>query len=232
MVMAPDASQESPLHTAVSVRVLPLHDLVPDRVYPESQVGVHVDPLASKLGHEEASPLAIANAASVQAWLHTTVFVNTRLVHDIAPDSTYPASHVGTQDVPLTRVSVQLPTAPLTGGRDASHALSLRVHPRSGRVWSLPPVNLAFHAFAFRKIKLDLMILDVSQPTGMVLNASVSRNIICISVTELTSHLDRCWLKASALKNMLVMSVTLEVSQRTNILVEGIGMTRTCWSCP
>jgi len=54
---------------------------------------------------------------------------------------------VGTQDVPLTRVSVQLPTAPLRGGRDASHASSMRVQPL-GSVLSLPPVNLAFHAVA------------------------------------------------------------------------------------
>ena len=46
LVMGFDASHESPLHTAVSVKVPSLHDLEPDRVYPASQVGVHDEPLA------------------------------------------------------------------------------------------------------------------------------------------------------------------------------------------
>jgi hypothetical protein len=74
--------------------------------------------------------------------------VSTRSVHDVTPSSTYPVLHVGTQDVPLTRVSVQLPTAPLRGARDASHASSMRVHPPPGRVSAVPPSNLACHAFA------------------------------------------------------------------------------------
>ena len=63
--MAPDASHELPLHTAVSVRVPALHDLVPDRVYPESQVGAHVVPSARVEVHPEpGAPLAIAPDAS------------------------------------------------------------------------------------------------------------------------------------------------------------------------
>ena len=45
--IGPDASQELPLHTAVSVRVPAVHDLVPERVYPVLQVGVHDEPSAS-----------------------------------------------------------------------------------------------------------------------------------------------------------------------------------------
>ena len=94
-----------------------------------------------------ASTAALSSALVVTSGMHTAS-VSTWSVHDVTPSSTYPGSHVGTQDVPLTRVSVQLPTAPLRGGRDASHALSMRVHPLPGRVSSLPPVNLAFHASA------------------------------------------------------------------------------------
>ena len=94
-----------------------------------------------------ASTAALSSALVVTSGMHTAS-VSTRLAHDVTPSSTYPVLHSGTQDVPLTRVSVQVPTSPLTGGRDASHALSLRVHPPPGRVLSLPPSNLAYHAAA------------------------------------------------------------------------------------
>ena len=72
--------------------------------------------------------------------------------------------------MPLTRVSVQLPTSPLRGGRDASHALSLRVHPhRGGCVGAAREPRI--HALQNKYI-LEIVTLDVSQPTGMVLNAS------------------------------------------------------------
>ena len=41
-----------------------------------------------------------------------------------------------------------------------------------------------------------IVTLDVSQPTGIVLNALASRTCTSICVTELTSHLDRSWLNA------------------------------------
>jgi hypothetical protein len=72
------------------------------------------------------------------------------------------------------RVSVQVPTAPLRGARDASHALSLRVHPLPGRVLLSPPSNLAFHAAAELNIPHESVTLDVSQPTGILLNALAS----------------------------------------------------------
>ena len=64
LVMALDASHESPLHTAVSVKVPSLHDLVPDRVYPASQVGVHDEPLARVEEHSPGAPLVMAPDAS------------------------------------------------------------------------------------------------------------------------------------------------------------------------
>jgi len=149
----------------------------------------HLSPDGTASKH--ASTVAFSSAPSVNGQTHVA-FVSIRLVHVVTPFSTYTASHVGTQDVPLTRVSVQLPTAPLRGGRDASHALSLRVHPPPGRVWSLPPVNLAFHASAELNIPSEFVTLDVSQPSGILLNASALSNMCLMVVTELTSHLDRC----------------------------------------
>ena len=54
--------------------------------------------------------------------------------------------------------------------------------------------------------------MDVSQPTGILLNALAPSNMYAMVVTELTSHLDRCWLNAKALVNIPYMVVTLEVS--------------------
>ena len=68
-----------------------------------------------------ASTAALSSALVVTSGMHTAS-VSTPSVHDVTPSSTNPASHVGTHDWPLTRLSVQVPTAPLTGGRDASHA--------------------------------------------------------------------------------------------------------------
>ena len=84
---APDASHESPLHTAVSVRVPPQHDLDPERVYPALQVGVHVAPSASvavQLGPE--APFDIAIDASHGSGLHTAVSVSVPALHDLVPD--------------------------------------------------------------------------------------------------------------------------------------------------
>ena len=58
----------------------------------------------------------MSSALVVTSRVHTATSVSTRSVHDVTPSSTIPGSHVGTQDAPLTRVSVQVPTAPLRGG--------------------------------------------------------------------------------------------------------------------
>ena len=79
-----------------------------------------------------ASTAALSSALVLTSGTHTASCVSTRSVHDVTPCSTYPGWHSGTQDVPLTRVSVQLPTSPLRGGVDASHASSLRTHAAGG----------------------------------------------------------------------------------------------------
>ena len=83
------------------------------------------------LSPTHASTTAFSSALVVTFRVHTAS-VNTRSVHDAAPVSTNPGLHVGTHDVPLTRVSVQSPTPPLRGGVDASHASSLRTHAAGG----------------------------------------------------------------------------------------------------
>ena len=45
-------------------------------------------------------------------------------VHELVPDTVYPESHVGWHVDPLTRLLVQLPTAPLVGAVDASQDTS------------------------------------------------------------------------------------------------------------
>ena len=53
------------MQTAVSARVPALHDLVPERVYPESQVGLHDVPCASVEVHPEpGAPFVMAPDAS------------------------------------------------------------------------------------------------------------------------------------------------------------------------
>ena len=58
--------------------------------------------------------------------------VSTLSVHDVVPETVYPESHSGWHVEPLTRVSVHVPAAPLVGGEDASHALSLRIQDEGG----------------------------------------------------------------------------------------------------
>ena len=134
------------LQTAVSTTSPFTHVLAPTRAYPVLHDGEHDDLSASDAVQSPKPPFARAAEASQDAPMHS-VLVSTRSVHEVAPDGVKPGSHVGWHVEPLTRVSVQLPTAPLTGGRDASHALSMRVHPLPGRVLSSPS-NLAYHAAA------------------------------------------------------------------------------------
>ena len=87
MATAPEASQELPLHTDVSVRVPALQDLVPERVYPLLQVGVHDDPCASvEVQPDPAAPFDIAPDASHGSGLHTTLSVRAPAVHDLVPE--------------------------------------------------------------------------------------------------------------------------------------------------
>ena len=87
LATAPEASQELPLHTAVSVSVPLEHDLDPDKVYPLLQDGVHDDPSASvEVQPDPAAPFDIAPDASHGSGLHTTVAVRAPAVHDLVPE--------------------------------------------------------------------------------------------------------------------------------------------------
>mmetsp|Transcript_7271 Transcript_7271/g.32021 ORF Transcript_7271/g.32021 Transcript_7271/m.32021 type:complete len:248 (+) Transcript_7271:222-965(+) len=191
-------------HAAVSISSPLMHALLPAMTYPASQVGVQALPLASDAVQSPKPPLAMAPSAPSHAGAgtHVTLLVSTRSVHEYTPpDSTmFVGWHAGTHVEPLISVSVQSPTPPPgSGGVDASHALSLRVHPPPGRVLSVPPVNLAFHASAELNIPSEFVTLDVSQPSGILLNASALSNMCLMVVTELTSHRD-----ISALKDPLL----------------------------
>ena len=71
LAIAPDASHELPLHTAVSVRVPALHDLCPDKVYPVLHVGEHVAPSARvEVQPGPGAPLAMAPDASHELASH------------------------------------------------------------------------------------------------------------------------------------------------------------------
>ena len=63
LVGAVDASHGFAEHVA-AVKVPALHELVPETVYPESQVGWHVKPLARELVHVPTAPLVGATDAS------------------------------------------------------------------------------------------------------------------------------------------------------------------------
>ena len=88
LATAPEASQELPLHTDVSVRVPALQDLVPERVYPLLQIGVHDEPCASVEVQSDpaAAPFDIAPDASHGSGLHTMVSVSVPAVHDLVPE--------------------------------------------------------------------------------------------------------------------------------------------------
>ena len=95
---------------------------------------MHDEPLAKELVQSPTAPFTGSEDASHGFGEHVAL-VSTLSVHDVTPCSAYPGLHVGTHDVPLTRVSVQSPTPPLTGGVDASHASSLRTHAAGGPYW-------------------------------------------------------------------------------------------------
>ena len=87
LATAVDASQELPLHTAVSVRIPAAHDLVPDRVYPVLHVGAHVEPLARVFGQGDALPKLMGSAASLHGSAERlAVSVIAPSLHDRDPD--------------------------------------------------------------------------------------------------------------------------------------------------
>ena len=97
-----------------------LQEDVPDTVYPESQVGWHVEPLARELVQSPTPPFVGAADASHGLGPHVAAVSVPRLQEDV-PDTVYPESHVGWHVDPLARELVQSPTPPFVGAADASH---------------------------------------------------------------------------------------------------------------
>ena len=75
------------LHTAVSVIMPALHDLIPERVYPVLHVGLHDAPCARVELQSFRAPLAMAADASHELPLHTAVSVRVPALHDLVPES-------------------------------------------------------------------------------------------------------------------------------------------------
>ena len=83
---------------------------MPDRVYPESQVGAHVVPSARVDEQAEpGAPLAMAPDASHELALHTAVSVRVPALHDLCPDKVYPVLQVGEQgDIDVSKMQAPL----------------------------------------------------------------------------------------------------------------------------
>jgi hypothetical protein len=98
---------------------------VPDIVYPLLHAGAHVHPLARLDVHVPSAPLVGAVTAHGLA-PHTTVSVSVPVVHVLVPVRVYPLLHVGMHVLPLARLDVHVPSAPLVGAVTA-HGLALHV---------------------------------------------------------------------------------------------------------
>ena len=109
-----------------AVSVPALHELVPDTVYPALHVGWHVDPLARELVQSPTPPFVGAADASHGLGPHVAAVSDPRL-HELVPDTVYPALHVGWHVEPLARELVQSPTPPFVGAADASHGFAEHV---------------------------------------------------------------------------------------------------------
>jgi hypothetical protein len=139
----------------------------------------HLSPDGTASRH--ASTVALSSAPSVNCHSHVASCVSDRSVHDVTPFSTYPAWHVGTQDVPLTRVSVQLPTPPSCGGVDASHAFSLRTHADGGPAFA--PLELVYVFPALVKSLHAAWELSAPQLVYLSFQAAALLNICPKTVT-------------------------------------------------
>jgi hypothetical protein len=93
---------------------------VPDIVYPLLHVGAHALPLARLDVQVPSAPFAGAVTAHGLA-VHPAVSVNVPAAHDRLPVIVYPLLHVGVHVLPLARLDVHVPAAPLVGASDASH---------------------------------------------------------------------------------------------------------------
>ena len=86
-------------HVAV-VKVPRLQELRPDTMYPLSQVGWHVEPLARELVQSPAAPFAGA-ADALHGFAEHVAAVNVPKEQDDVPDTVYPELHVGWHVDPL-----------------------------------------------------------------------------------------------------------------------------------
>ena len=109
--------------------------LVP--LYPASHpVHVHdpvVPPMVPPLMQYKlpSEPSLLGSVETVHKFGEHVALVNTRFKHEDVPETVYPVLHVGWQEDPLTRVSVQAPAAPLRMYA-ALHAFSLRTQADGG----------------------------------------------------------------------------------------------------
>ena len=99
MVESEEAVHEFAEHVAV-VKVPRLQELRPDTMYPLSQVGWHVEPLARELVQSPAAPFVGAADAS-QGFAEHVAAVNVPKEQDDVPDTVYPELHVGWHVDPL-----------------------------------------------------------------------------------------------------------------------------------
>ena len=80
---------------------------------------------------------------------HTAVSVSVPALHDLDPDSEYPALHVGEQLDPLASELVQPPPPPFVGGADALHGFAEHVAaasvPSSSHTYSPTTVYPSVH---------------------------------------------------------------------------------------
>ena len=94
-----------------------------------------------------ASTAALSSALVVTSGMHTAS-VSTRSVHDVTPSSTYPVSHVGTQDVAAHEGIGAVADGAVEGRQGRVARVVVARPPATGEGVSVPPVNLAFHASA------------------------------------------------------------------------------------
>ena len=112
------SQQLSSLQSAAVNAPAASHDVFPDTMYPSSHVGWHVVSLNMYSTQSPTPPLA--GGADALQYLTHTAGVRTPSSQTLGSGAKYPESHTGWHAVPLNSWSVQLPTAPLAGGDDAS----------------------------------------------------------------------------------------------------------------
>jgi hypothetical protein len=103
-----------------------VHFEVPDRMYPALQLGLQVAPCGSEAEHDPILPFVGAADASHELGLHVTA-VSRPFMHDVFPETVYPALQVGAQVDPEASLAVQVPLKPFAGAAEASQEFSTQV---------------------------------------------------------------------------------------------------------